>query len=399
MYTQDSTGESMNLVSDRETTPLRIGMIAGEMSGDSLGAGLIRELRRKYPQLIIEGIGGPQMIAEGMQSIANMDELAMMGYVEPLLNLPRLLSLRRRLWQHFVDNPPALFLGIDYAYFNNSLEQRLKQQGILTAHYVSPQLWASRPQRIHKLAQTVDLMLCLFPFEVDIYQQHNIRAAFVGHPLADKFSLQPDTLAARGELNLPLNKKIVALLPGSRANEVKHLLPEFIGAARLCLAQEKDLSFVLPAANEKRRQQIASQLPGDLPIKLVLGQSHRAMAAADVVLLASGTTTLEAMLLKKPMVVSYKLSSLNYAIMSRMLTSEHIALPNILANARLVPEIVQTQVSAQVLADAVMDYFLHPEKVTALVKQFTEMHQSLQQGGDKLAASALLELIAEHEKH
>lgn len=363
------------------------------MSGDNLGAGLLRELRKQHPNIVAEGIGGPRMIAEGFHSMANIEDLAMMGYVEPLLHLPRLLSLRRRLFQHFCDNPPDLFLGIDYAYFNNSLEQRLKKHGICTGHYVSPQLWASRPQRIHKLVRTVDLMLCLFPFEVDIYRQHDIKAAFVGHRLADTFPLAPDQQAARQTLQLPSDKKIVALLPGSRGNEVKYLLPEFIAATRYCLEQEPTLEFILPAVNEKRYQQINAQLPKDLPIKLIHGQSHPAMTAADVVLMASGTTTLEAMLLKKPMVVSYKMSKMNHAIMSRLLTSEYIALPNILANEGLVPEFIQEKVSGESLGAAVMKYFIRPELGQVLVERFTIIHQQLQQSGDQRAAEAVLETI------
>ena len=382
----------MNRFSPRR--PLRIGMLAGELSGDALGAGLIRALAQLQPDLIIEGVGGPQMIAEGCQSMVDLDQLAMMGYVEPLVHLPKLLAIRRKIFRHFVENPPDIFLGIDYAYFNNSLERKLKAAGVRSAHYVSPQLWASRPGRIHQLAKTVDLMLCLFPFEVDIYQRHNIKATFVGHPLADQFPLQPDSGAARQQLGLSNHKKIVALLPGSRANEVKYLLPEFVRAAQWCYQQDAQIEFVLPAANQRRYDQIKVRLePTKLPIKLILGQSHAAMTAADVVLIASGTTTLEATLLKKPMVVAYKVSRLNYAIMSRLLTSAHIALPNILAGKRLVPEIVQDQVNGQALGSAVMDYFANPEKVNILLQQFGEIHQQLRQGGDRRAAEALLDLV------
>lgn len=368
-------------------------MVAGEMSGDSLGAGLISALRQSHPDLIAEGIGGPKMIAAGFQSMADIDQLAMMGYVEPLLHLPRLLALRKKLFRYFVDNPPDVFLGIDYAYFNNSLERRLKAQGVRTAHYVSPQLWASRPNRIYKLIHTVDLMLCLFPFEVDIYREHNIKATFVGHPMADKFPLQPDVQAARQELQLPIEKKIVALLPGSRSSEVKYLMPAFIAAARYCLDQDNELEFVMPAANEKRLQQIQAQLPDNLPIKLILGNSQTAMTAADVVLMASGTTTLEATLLKKPMVVTYKMSALNYAIMSRLLTSKYIALPNILAGEGLVPEIIQDAVNGLTLGKAVMEYFANPDKVSQLSEKFLSIHQQLQQNGDQQAAQAILELV------
>ncbi len=372
---------------------LRIGMLAGELSGDNLGVGLIREIRKTHPNAIIEGVGGPQMIAEGCRSMVDLDRLAMMGYIEPLLNLPRLLATRKKIFKYFAANPPDVFLGIDYAYFNNSLEQRLKAVGVKTAHYVSPQLWASRPGRIHKLKQTVDLMLCLFPFEVDIYRQHNIQATFVGHPLADQFPLEPDCIAARKSLELNGEKRLVAILPGSRSSEIKYLLKDFIEAARFCHQQDNNLEFIIPAANQNRFDQIQAQLSGEqLPIKLILGDSHKAMTAADVVLIASGTTTLEAMLLKKPMVVSYKVSALNYAIMSRILTSEHIALPNILAGERLVPEIVQNAVDGKLLGQAVMDYFNNPQKVESLKQRFTDIHQTLMQSGDARAAAAVLEL-------
>jgi lipid-A-disaccharide synthase len=237
-------------------------------------------------------------------------------------------------------------------------------------------------------------MLCLFPFEVEIYRQHNIQAAFVGHPLADNFPLKTDMQAARRELQMQGENKIVALLPGSRSNEVKYLLEHFIAAARFCLQRDNSLQFVLPAANEKRFHQIQRQLPSGLPIKLIQGNSHLAMTASDVVLIASGTTTLEAMLLKKPMVVSYKVSALNYAIMSRILTSEHIALPNILAGERLVPEIIQNAVNGEALGRAVIDYFDYPEKIDALQARFLSMHQQLQQSGDQRAADAILNLVA-----
>lgn len=366
-------------------------MLAGEMSGDNLGAGLIQSLREHQPNLQVEGIGGPAMIAQGLNSMASIDELAMMGYVEPLLHLPKLLALRKRIYQHFVEQPPDIFIGIDYAYFNNSLELRLKKRGIRTAHYVSPQLWASRPRRIHKLKQSVDLMLCLFPFEVDIYKQHNMQAVFIGHPLADKIPLEIDSEAARRELGLPTEQPLVALLPGSRGNEIKYLLPHFIAAAKQCLQVKPELHFILPAANQKRYQQIQTELSRhDLPITLFNGQSLQVMQAADVVLMASGTTTLEAMLLKKPMVVSYQVSRLNYAIMSRMLTSDYIALPNVLAGQQLVPEIIQEAVNGTALAHAVMHYFNDPDQAHGLREKFSRLHQQLRQNASATAARAIL---------
>lgn len=369
-------------------------MVAGEMSGDNLGAGLIRALRQHHPNVIAEGIGGPNMIAEGFNSMANIDELAMMGYVEPLLNLPRLLRLRKNVFQHFVDKPPDIFIGIDYAYFNNTLESKLKNAGIVTAHYVSPQLWASRPKRIHSLKKSVDLMLCLFPFEVDLYHQHQMQAEFIGHPLADVFPMETDKTAARTQLNLPQDCPLVALLPGSRGNEVKYLLHHFIDAANYCLQKNKNIQFILPAANSKRLAQINAQLHNmNMPITVIEGQSHTAMAAADVVLMASGTTTLEAMLLKKPMVVSYQVSKLNYAIMSRLLNSDFVSLPNVLAGKSLVPEILQDNVNGQALGEAVMRYFDEPEQVELLQKEFTAQHNLLRQNASQKAAQAILRTI------
>lgn len=374
--------------------PLRIGMLAGELSGDSLGAGLIAAIKKRHPDARFEGIGGPKMIAEGFHSLADLDRLAVMGFVEPLKRLPELLAIRRRIYKHFVANPPDVFLGIDSPGFNITLERKLRDAGIKTAHYVSPQIWAWRPERVHKIARAVDRMLTLFPFEQKFYAEHNVPVAFVGHYLADRLPIEPDQQAARKRLDIPADQKLIALLPGSRASEVALLGPDFIAAAEWCLARNPDLQFILPAANEARLAQLRPMLEGkDLPIKLILGQSHDAMCAADAVLMASGTTTLEALLLKRPMVVAYRFPRLSYAIYSRLVVIPHVSLPNILAGRELVPEILQDKVNAESLGAPLLEYFNKPEQAKALQAEFLSIHESLKCNADERAADALLTLI------
>lgn len=375
--------------------PLRIGILAGEASGDQLGAGLLAALKKIHPELIIEGIGGPRMIAEGCHSLANQERLAVMGYVEPLKRLPELLGIRSRIRQHFLDNPPDVFIGIDSPGFNLSLEKKLREAGIKTVHYVSPQIWAWRQGRVKKIARCVDLMLTLFPFEAVFYKDHSVPVTFVGHTLADKIPLQPDQTGARNKLGINPEGRMVALLPGSRGSEVKLLAPDFLDAARIMFARQPDLTFVIPAANQGRLTQLQTLLENysDLPITLVEGQSHDVMCAADAVLMASGTTTLEAMLLKRPMVVAYKFPALSYAILSRLVKIPHVALPNILAGRELVPELIQDVVSPQKLADAVLHFLNNENAVIKLQREFTVIHETLKQNADEKAAQAILQLI------
>lgn len=374
--------------------PLRIGLLAGELSGDWLGAGLMQAIKKRAPDTIFEGIGGPQMIAEGFTSLADQERLAVMGFVEPLKRLPELLRIRRRIYQHFLANPPDVFLGIDSPGFNIGLERRLKEAGIKTAHYVSPQIWAWRRQRVHKIARSVDLMLSLFPFEAKFYEEHDVPVSYVGHYLADRIPLEPDQESARRALGIAADARLIALLPGSRGNEVALLGPEFIRAAQWCLERKPDLQFIIPAANPDRYEQISALLQrnSSLPVKLIEGQSRDAMCAADAVLMASGTTTLEALLLKRPMVVAYKFPTLSWAIYSRLLEIPHVSLPNILADRELVPELLQDKATGEAMGEKLLTYLDQPESVATLQEEFLAIHKTLQQNADERAAEAILSL-------
>jgi len=378
--------------------PLRIGLVVGEASGDQLGAGLITALQENHSDAIFEGVAGPKMQALGCQSLYPMETLSVMGLVEPLKRLPALLRMRRGLVDHFIAQPPDVFIGIDAPDFNLGIELRLKKAGIPTVHYVSPSVWAWRQGRIKKIARAVSHMLTLLPFEADFYQDHNVPVTFVGHHLADELPLQPDVRGARSQLNLPCETPIIALLPGSRQSEVALLGQLFLDTARLCLKERPELSFVLPAANSARRQQIDAMLAEaeDLPVTVFDGQSHLVMEAADVVLLASGTTALEAMLLKKPMVVSYKTGWLTHAIISRMLKVPYVSLPNLLAGRELVPEVLQDEATAQRLAELLMARLGDSALAVKLRNDFTQIHQQIKCNGNQKAAQAVLAVIAKH---
>ena len=374
---------------------LRIGIVVGEASGDILGAGLMTALRKHFPQAEFSGIGGPRMLALGFHSFFPQDRLAVMGLVEPLKRLPELLKIRAFLRDHFIANPPAVFIGIDAPDFNLTLEGDLKEKGIPTAHYVSPSVWAWRQKRVHKIARSVDLMLTLLPFEAEFYQQHQVPVAFVGHHLADEIPLDVDQQAARNTLRIAPDAKVVALLPGSRSNEVERLGQLFMETAVHCLRRDAALQFIIPAANADRYRQLHLQLSSyvDYPIHLVNGQSQTVMAAADVVLMASGTTALEAMLLKRPMVIAYKLSWLSWAILSRMVKTPYVGLPNLLAGKKLVPELLQDDATAENMSAAVMRYFEHPQETQALRDTFYDMHQSIKRNASDRAADAIAQLV------
>lgn len=380
--------------------PLRIGIVVGEASGDILGAGLMRSLRQRYPDAVFEGIGGERMLALGFTSFFAQERLAVMGLVEPLKRLPELLRIRRSLIQHFLQTPPDVFIGIDSPDFTLTIEERLKAAGIKTVHYVSPSVWAWRQKRIIKIARAVDLMLTLLPFEAEFYRQHQVPVEFVGHPLADEIDLLTDQQAAREALCLaPSTAPLVALMPGSRGGEVGLLGPIFWQTARECLLKQPTMQFIVPAANPARRAQIEAQLrafPG-LPVTLVDGRSHAVMAAADAVLMASGTTTLEALLLKRPMVVAYKLAWLSYAIISRMVKTPFFSLPNLLAGRQLVPELLQAQASPAHLAAALLTYFDGSATAANQVAEFLAIHQQLRRNASERAALAVLQLIGKGE--
>lgn len=381
------------------TATVRIAIVAGEASGDILGASLMRAITARIPAAVFEGVGGPLMLAQGFNSHFAMDRLSVMGLVEPLKRLPELLSMRRALRAEFLANPPDLFLGIDSPDFNLDLELALRGQGLLTAHYVSPSVWAWRQGRVKKIAKAVDHMLTLFPFEEAFYSDHGVPVSFVGHPLADQFPVAADSID-RGKidalqaLGFTAQDTVVALLPGSRGGEVKRLAPSFIETARWCLQRQSGLKFIVPAANAQRYEQLQALLAAEeLPITLLHGQSHLVMQAADAVLMASGTTTLEALLLRRPMVVAYKMSALSYAIISRMVKSPYISLPNLLAGEELVPEILQDQVRPDILGPLLLAQLQHSAERSALQQRFSQIHRSLRQNASERAADILLNMI------
>ncbi len=379
---------------------LRIGIVAGEASGDILGAGLIRALREHCGELVVEGIGGPLMLAEGCRSFFAQDRLAVMGLIEPLKRLPELLHIRRSLREHFIANPPDVFIGIDSPDFNLSLEQSLREAGIRTVHYVSPSVWAWRQGRLKKIARAVDLVLTLFPFEEKFYREHaseypGLRAVCVGHPLADSIAMEADVIAARAQLDFSVGSQAVALLPGSRAGEVARMGRLFLDVARWCLHERPDLCFIMPAANLAREQQLRAILVdyADVPVRLVTGQSQLCMAASDAVLMASGTTTLEAMLLKKPMVVAYKMAALSYAIISRLLKVPYVALPNLLADEKLVPELLQGEATVENLGKALLVTLNDDVRAGQLQRRFSELHHAIRRDASRTAAVAILSLL------
>jgi lipid-A-disaccharide synthase len=375
---------------------LTIAMIAGEASGDILGAGLIRALRRRYPDARFVGIGGDEMIAEGFHSLVPMERLSVMGLVEVLGRIRELFQIRRRLLDYLLDNRPDVVIGIDSPDFTLAVERRCREAGIATVHYVSPSVWAWRQSRIHTIARSVDLMLTLFPFEARFYEEHDVPVAFVGHPLADRIPMMPDPASARSTLGLVPDAPVLAVLPGSRAGEVARLGGLFLDTARWLQDRQSDLQLVIPCVNRERERQIralVAQRAVQLPVTIVRGQSRRVMAAADVVLLASGTATLEAMLLKKPMVVGYRLSAISYRLLSRLVSVPHVALPNLLAGESLVPERLQDEATPETLGADVLHWLRDDAGRERLVARFTELHRTLRRDADERAAEAVTGLL------
>ncbi len=384
-----------------KTKPISIAIVAGEASGDILGAALMRELKTRLPNVTFNGIAGEKMQAEGCVSRYPLDRLSVMGIVAILQRLPELLSARNRLAREWSLEKPDLFIGIDAPEFNLGLEEKLKHNGVLTAHFVSPSVWAWRQKRIFKIKRAVDLMMTLFPFETAIYQQHGIRVAHVGHPLADELPLQPDRAAARQQLQLPPDKKIIAVLPGSRGSELQHLSEPFIRAMLLLQQHDPDLHFVVPCANTKRRAQFENSLqqwgkPSNL--LLVDGQSHTVMTAANIVLLASGTATLEAMLLKRPMVVAYKVGGFSYWLFKKLLKINRFALPNLLAGKDVVTELMQDDATPEALSASLFQLLNNPAAMTETERLFMQLHESLRCNAAQRAADAVFALLQEKGK-
>ncbi|WP_407311904.1 lipid-A-disaccharide synthase [Pseudomonas sp. nanlin1] len=373
--------------------PLKVALVAGEASGDILGSGLMRALKHRHPDIQFIGVGGPLMEAEGMVSYFPMERLAVMGLVEVLGRLRELLGKRKALIATLIAERPDVFIGIDAPDFTLNIELKLRQAGIRTVHYVSPSVWAWRQKRVLKIRQGCDLMLTLFPFEARFYQEQGVPVRFVGHPLADTIALQSDRQGARAELGLAASDAVVALMPGSRGGEVGRLGALFFETAQRLLAQRPELRFVLPCANAERRVQLEAMLaalPQPLPVTLLDGRSHLALAACDAVLIASGTATLEALLYKRPMVVAYRLSGLTFWILKRMVSSPYVSLPNLLAQRMLVPELLQDAATPEALAQALLPLLQEGEAQTS---GFAQIHHTLRRDASNQAAEAVLALV------
>ena len=377
--------------------PLRIGIVAGERSGDLLGAGLITALRELHPDAEFIGIGGPDMLAAGCQSLFPMERLSVMGFVEPLGRLPELLAIKRQLQSHFSAKPPACFIGIDSPDFNLRLEAALKAKGIPTVHYVSPSVWAYRRRRIFRIRSAVDLMLTLFPFETAIYEAHGVAVHCVGHPLADQIGLEDRKPEHRARFGLAADAPVVALLPGSRSSEITRLAPVFFSAAADATRAVPGLRFLIPSSGPESRQCIEEQLRAagrqDQDRFMLVQDSQAAMSASDFVLLASGTATLEAMLLRRPMAVCYRLAGLTWLLASRLVRVPHIALPNLLSQQRLVPEYLQGKVTADNLCREIVSFFQGPGASPQLMAKFESLHLSLRKDASRAAARAIYRLL------
>ncbi|ENE5171485.1 lipid-A-disaccharide synthase [Vibrio cholerae] len=374
--------------------PLRIGIVVGELSGDTLGEGFIKAIRARYPDAEFVGIGGPKMNALGCQSLFDMEELAVMGLVEVLGRLPRLLKVKTELVKYFTANPPDVFVGIDAPDFNLRLELSLKQAGIKTVHYVSPSVWAWRQNRIHGIAAATHLVLAFLPFEKAFYDKFNVPCEFIGHTLADSIPLASDKLAARQLLGLDEQRRWLAVLPGSRGSEMKMLAEPFIATCQKLQARYPDLGFVVALVNAKRRAQFEQtwqQVAPELNFVLVDDTARNVITAADAVMLASGTVALECMLLKRPMVVGYRVNAFTAFLAKRLLKTPYVSLPNILAGEELVKELLQEHCTVDNLYHEVSRLLESDNQ--ALMDKFTEMHQWIRKDADQQAAQAVLNLI------
>ncbi|HBZ17091.1 lipid-A-disaccharide synthase [Pantoea sp. NPDC088449] len=376
--------------------PLTIALVAGETSGDILGAGLIRALKARHPDARFVGVAGPLMQAEGCEAWYEMEELAVMGIVEVLGRLRRLLKIRRDLTQRFSELKPDVFVGIDAPDFNITLEGNLKRAGIRTIHYVSPSVWAWRQKRVFKIGRNTNLVLAFLPFEKAFYDRFNVPCRFIGHTMADAMPLQPDKLAARRELGIADDAICLGLLPGSRGAEVEMLSADFLRAAQLLRQRYPTLEIVVPLVNVKRREQfeqIKAEVAPELPMHLLDGKGRQAMLASDAAILASGTAALECMLAKCPMVVGYRMKPFTFWLAKRLVKTPYVSLPNLLAGRELVKELLQDECQPEALA-AALEPLLHagPER-EALLNTFTELHQQIRWNADEQAADAVLEII------
>jgi lipid-A-disaccharide synthase len=369
-------------------------IVVGEHSGDTLGEGLIRSLRQTYPNAKFIGIGGPKMLALGFESLFAMDELSVMGLVEVLGRIRRLLYVRKTLTQFFSNNKPNAFIGIDAPDFNIGLELKLKSQGIKTVHYVSPSVWAWREKRIFKIAKATDMVLALLPFEKAFYDKHQVPCTFVGHPLADDIPMQSDKALARNALGLPQDKKILALMPGSRGGELSRLLEDFFESAKQLQRQDSELIFVAPMISKQRVEQFSAlkaELAPELAVIVILNKTQDVMAASDCLLTASGTVTLEAALIKRPMVICYKFSPMTFLLGRWLVKLKWFSLPNLLANKTLVPELLQKQVCPAQIVPLVKERLYQDQ--SQLNESYRQIHQQLRCDASAQAAKAVIEVL------
>lgn len=382
-----------------------IAIVAGEVSGDILGAGLIRELKLIYPNAKFIGIAGQQMLNEGCETLVDMEEIAVMGLVEILKHLPRLLKIRKNIVQYFSHHKPDIFIGIDAPEFNLYVEDKLKAQGIKTIHYVSPSVWAWRQNRIHKIARATNMVLAFLPFEKAFYDKFNVPCRFIGHTMADAIPLQPDRSSACQALNLNENQRYVAILVGSRGAEVEMLTEPFFKTALMLKEKHPDLKFLVPLINQKRRnqfEQICAQISphlSDDDFILLDGKARQAMIVADATLLASGTAALECMLCKSPMVVGYRMKPLTYWLAKHLVRTPYVSLPNLLVNDMLVPEMIQEDCTPKKLAEKMEPYLGEGavENRRVLIERFIELHQLVRKNADKQAAQAVVDLLGNND--
>lgn len=374
--------------------PLRIGLIAGEASGDILGEGLIKALKVHYPDAIFEGIAGPKMIAQGCNALHPLEALSVMGFVEVLGKLRSILSIRKSITEHFINNPPDIFIGIDAPDFNITVELKLKAQGIKTIHYVSPSVWAWKQWRIHKIAKATNLVLAFLPFEKAFYDRFNVPCQFVGHTLADQLPIVREKASARERLKLDNDQKLLAILPGSRKAEVTLLGPLFLQTAKIIYQNHPEYKFIVPMVNDRRKQQFLEQIKEiapDLPIQLFDGHSSEVLQSADLVLLASGTAALEAMLAKAPMVVAYKASAITYFIAKSLSSVTYTSLPNLIADKEVVKELNQFDCTVDNMVEELER--LIGDGGEQMIETFTELHKLIKCDADKQAALAVVNLI------
>lgn len=373
-----------------------VAMVAGETSGDILAEILLGGMLSRWPTLEAFGIGGDHMQKSGFKALWTSEKLAVRGYVEVIKHYREIIGIRNRLKTHLMNHPLDLFIGIDAPDFNLDLEFSLKKAGIKTVHFVSPSIWAWRAERIGKIRKSVDHVLCIFPFEVELLNRHGITATYVGHPLASLIPMEPDRLSARRLLDLDEQDRVLAILPGSRDSEVKYLSERFFQTAGLIHKIDPEMKFIVPALPHLREKicRSVSEAGMDGQIQVINGQSHTVLAACDVTLIASGTATLEAALFKRPMVISYNMNWLSWQIMRRQMLQPWVGLPNILCQDFVVPELLQQDASAVALSRAVMQWFESPEKVADLQVQFKSMHHLLQRNTAQLATNAIEDVLA-----